>query len=112
MEAASRGAANAGGLTVGILPGTARSSANPHVAVAIATGLGDARNAVIARTADALIAIGGRYGTLSEIALGLAFGKRVVSLGSWRLEDRGGDLHYADHPDDAVRLALEALACR
>ncbi len=111
MEAAARGAAAGGGLTVGILPGASCADANPHVAVAIATGIGDARNAVIARSADALIAVGGRYGTLSEIAFGLAFGKRVVSLESWVLEDRGGDLHYADDAAQAVRVALEAPAC-
>jgi len=110
MEAACRGAAGQGGMTIGILPGGDRGDANPYVRVAIATGLGDARNVIIARTADALIAVGGRYGTLSEIALGLAFGKRVVSIGSWSLDDKGGDLLYADEPTEAVRLAMEGTS--
>jgi uncharacterized protein (TIGR00725 family) len=85
MEAACRGAKEAGGTTVGLLPGADRGHANPYVDVAVATGLGEARNALIARTADALVAVGGGYGTLSEIALALRAGKRVVGLGSWEI---------------------------
>jgi len=86
MEAASRGAAQAGGLTVGILPGAERAEANRWVAVAIPTGLGELRNALLVRAADALVAVGGAYGTLSEIALGLRAGKPVIGLGSWEIE--------------------------
>jgi uncharacterized protein (TIGR00725 family) len=86
MEAACRGAKGAGGTTVGILPGSDRSAANAHVDVALPTGLGEARNALVVRAADALIAIGGGYGTLSEIALALKAGKRVVGLDSWDIE--------------------------
>ncbi len=82
MEAACRGAKGGGGTTVGILPGTDRGEANEFVDVAIPTGLGEARNALVVRAADALIAVGGGYGTLSEIALALKAGKRVVGLGS------------------------------
>jgi uncharacterized protein (TIGR00725 family) len=77
MEAACRGAKEAGGSTVGILPGLDREAANPFVDVALPTGLGEARNALVVRAADALIAVGGAYGTLSEIALALKGGKRV-----------------------------------
>lgn len=80
MAAASRGAAEQGGLVVGVLPGPDRKEANPWVAIPLATGLGHARNAVIAQAADALVAVGGSHGTLSEMALGLKMGKPVVAL--------------------------------
>ena len=86
MEAACRGAREAGGLTVGILPGTDRAAANAFVEVAIPSGLGEARNALVVRAADGLIAVGGGYGTLSEIAFALKAGKRVVGLDSWDIE--------------------------
>ena len=86
MEAACRGAREAGGTTVGILPGLDRGAANRYVDVALPTGLGEARNALVVRAADALIAVGGGYGTLSEVALALKGGKRVIGLGSWDIE--------------------------
>ena len=86
MEAACRGAKAEGGTTLGILPGTDRSAANPYVDVAVPTGLGEARNALVVRAADALIAVAGGYGTLSEIALALRAGKRVIGLGTWEIE--------------------------
>jgi uncharacterized protein (TIGR00725 family) len=86
MEAACRGAKQAGGTTVGILPGADRSAANPFVDVAIPTGLGEARNALVVRAADAVIAVGGAYGTLSEIALALKAGKRVVGVDTWDID--------------------------
>ena len=86
MEAACRGAKLAGGHTVGILPGSDRAAANPFVDTAVPTGLGEARNALVVRAADALIAVGGGYGTLSEIALALKAGKRVVGLDSWDID--------------------------
>lgn len=104
MEAASRGASEAGGLVVGLLPGDRRESANRWVAVALPTGLGEARNALVASAGEALIAIAGEYGTLSEIALALRRGTRVVSLGSWHA---GLDVVPAETPAEAVRLALE-----
>jgi uncharacterized protein (TIGR00725 family) len=85
MEAASRGAKQAGGLTVGILPGNNPQDANPYVDIPIATGLQDARNAIVARASEILIAIAGEYGTLSEIALALKMGRRVIGLGTWHI---------------------------
>jgi hypothetical protein len=85
MEAACRGAAQAGGLTVGLLPGADASEANPWVQVAIPTGLGEARNAIVAVAGGGVIAVGGEYGTLSEIALALKAGKRVAGLGTWAI---------------------------
>lgn len=80
MEAASRGAAGAGGLVIGILPSGDWSTANAHVAVPIATGLGEARNAIIASACFALVAVGGGHGTLSEMALGLKMGRLVIAM--------------------------------
>ncbi len=110
MEAACRGAKSEGGLSLGVLPGGDRRDANPNVDIAVATGMGEARNAVIARTADALIAIQGEFGTLSEIALALKMGKPVVGIGTWELVKQGkrsDAIVPAANPDEAVRLALE-----
>jgi uncharacterized protein (TIGR00725 family) len=110
MEAACRGAKSAGGTTVGILPGHDRAEANPYVDVAIPTGLGEARNALVVRAADALIAVGGEWGTLSEIALALRAGRRVVGLGTWELSKGGRPVDgivAAGSPAEAVELALE-----
>jgi|SRR5215211_1660360 len=104
MEAACRGAKGEGGTTVGILPGLDRGAANPYVDVALATGLGEARNALVVRAADVLVAVGGAYGTLSEIALALKGGKLVVGVGTWDID--GVDV--ADGPADAVARALRA----
>ncbi|MCU0645959.1 MAG: TIGR00725 family protein [bacterium] len=84
MEAACRGAKQEGGTTIGVLPGIDKFSANKFVDIPIVTGIGEARNSIIVRTADALIAIGGKYGTLSEIAFALAFGKPIVGLQTWQ----------------------------
>ena len=105
MEAACRGAKEAGGTTVGILPGTDRSDANEFVDVPIATGLGEGRNAILVRSAEALIAIGGGYGTLSEIALALRRGNRVVGLGTWDIEG----VEPAGSPEAAVETVLREL---
>jgi len=102
MEAACRGAKEAGGLTVGILPGTDRAAANAFVDVAVPSGLGEARNALVVRAADAVVAVGGGYGTLSEIALALKAGKRVVGLDSWDIEG----VHAVADPDAAVAAVL------
>jgi uncharacterized protein (TIGR00725 family) len=106
MEAACRGAKGAGGTTVGILPGSSRADANDHVDVALATGLGEARNALVVRAVDALVAVGGEYGTLSEVALALKAGKPVVGVGTWEI--RG--IRAVDDPAEAARLALELSA--
>jgi uncharacterized protein (TIGR00725 family) len=90
MEAASRGAADQGGLVIGILPSTAKRDANPHVTVAVPTGLGIARNAVVVHTADVLIAFPGAFGTLGEMAMALDSHKSVVALpGAWDLRKAG-----------------------
>jgi uncharacterized protein (TIGR00725 family) len=102
MEAAALGARIAGGLTIGILPGGSPAEANPGIDVPVATGMGYARNALVAMNADALIAIDGEYGTLSEIAYGIIYGKIVVGLGTWDI--RG--IIQARTPEEAVKLAL------
>jgi len=104
MAAAAEGAKSAGGLTVGLLPGTDRRQANPFIDVPLATGMGHARNALIARAAEAVIALPGGPGTLSEIALGLKMGRRVIGLTAW-LEIKG--VLYASSPKEAVTLALD-----
>jgi len=106
MEAACRGAKEARGATLGILPGHDRAQANRHVDIAVATGLGEARNALVVRAADALVAVGGAYGTLSEIALALQVGKPVIGLGSWQIEG----VRAAAGPVRAVEAALGSLA--
>lgn len=111
MHAAARGCEAAGGTSVGLLPGDDRTPGSPHLTVRIATGLGEARNAIVARAADAVIAVGGEFGTLSEIAFALKMGKPVVGLGTWSLDLEGlpGDpLQRAASPADAVAKALEA----
>jgi hypothetical protein len=102
MEAASRGAASAGGVVVGLLPGVDRSAANEWVSFALPTGLGELRNGLIVRACDAMIAVGGGYGTLSEIALALKAGKRVVGIGSWDVEG----VQQAPDAASAVDLVL------
>lgn len=111
MEAACEGAAAAGGVTVGLLPGEDPAEANRHVTVPIATGLGHARNLLVASAGQAVIAVGGGAGTLSEIAFARVRGRPVIGLGSWRLDEGrlpGGGIPVAASPEEAVRLALEA----
>lgn len=110
MEAACRGAHHGGGLTVGILPGLDRAEANEYVDVAIPTGLGEARNALVVRAADAVVAVSGEYGTLSEIALALQAGIPVVGLDTWELGRAGKPVDAvvrAETAAQAVELALE-----
>jgi uncharacterized protein (TIGR00725 family) len=114
MEAASRGAAEEGGLTVGLLPDGDRERANPFLTLSIPTGMGELRNGLVARAGDAVIAVGGEFGTLSEIGFALKLGRPVVGLGTWELARRGeavDAIEAADGPDDAVARAL-ALARR
>src|SRR4051794_2595531 len=106
MEAACRGAKAAGGATIGMLPGADRSTANEFVDFAIPTGLGEARNALVVRAADALVAVGGAYGTLSEIAFALKAGKRVVGIGSWEIDG----VEPAGEPAAAVEAVLNGLS--
>jgi uncharacterized protein (TIGR00725 family) len=110
MEAACRGAKSAGGSTVGILPGRDRRDANPYVDIPIVTGMGEARNVIVVGSGQAVIAISGGYGTLSEIAHGLKLGIPVVGLGSWDLHKEGWQggrgMVTADDATDAVQKAL------
>jgi uncharacterized protein (TIGR00725 family) len=110
MDDVARGAAAAGGTVVGILPGPNRAGASPHLTVSIPTGMGETRNALIARAADAVIAVAGEWGTLSEIALALKMGRPVVGLHTWELGKDGrpaeGIVHVAT-PEEAVATALD-----
>jgi uncharacterized protein (TIGR00725 family) len=109
MAAACRGARAAGGLTIGILPGADARAANSDVLIPIATGMGQARNVIIVQTAGVVIAVGGEYGTLSEIALARKLGRAVISLGSWDLgQDTTGQPHLlaVKTPQEAVVAAL------
>jgi hypothetical protein len=108
MAAASRGAAEAGGVVVGLLPGTDRSEANEWVGVALPTGLGELRNGLIVRAADAVLAVGGAYGTLSEVALALAQGVPVVGFDTWDIDG----IEVAGSPGEAVRRVLEHARSR
>jgi hypothetical protein len=113
MDAAARGAAAEGGLCVGILPGRDRTGASAHLTVAIPTGMGETRNALVVRAADAVIAISGEFGTLSEIALALKMGVPVVGLSTWELSRRGSPVETitrAATPEDAVEAALRLAA--
>ena len=106
MEAASCGAKEAGGVTIGILPGDNKDAANPYIDIHIVTNMGFARNAIIALTADVLIAVSGGYGTISEVAFGLKLGKAVFALHS-DINVRG--LVKCDTPADAIIRALKIL---
>lgn len=99
MEGACRGACEAGGQTVGILPGTDRAQANPYVTVPIVTDLGHGRNILIVRSSDVLVAVSGGYGTLSEISIALKLGKPLVGLRTW--PDMEG-IRYVTTPEDAI----------
>lgn len=106
MAAVSEGAASAGGLVVGILSGRDRAGADENLTLAIPTGLSDARNAVIALAGDAIIVVGGSWGTLSELAFAMREGKTVVQLGGWRLTDQDGypidGIIYVRTPEEAI----------
>lgn len=114
MEAACRGARESGGFTVGILPGREATAANPYVDLPIVTGMGEARNVILVLSAQAVIAIAGEAGTLSEVALALKLGRPVVGLQTWHLLRPDGTpegrIHRADTPEEAVRLALDFTA--
>jgi len=115
MDAAARGCQAAGGVSVGILPGDDRIGASDHLTVAIATGFGEARNAIVARSADAVIAVGGEFGTLSEIALALKMGTPVIGLGTWELGRDDLDLDpivRAETADDAIARLQDMLSRR
>ena len=112
MEAACRGANSEGGLTVGILPGENRQTANEFVHIPIVTGIGYARNVAVVKSARAVIAVGGSFGTLSEIAYALQSGLPVIGLDTWQISRNGrhGDgIILAANPAEAVNKALELI---
>jgi hypothetical protein len=112
MAAACEGAGGAGGLTIGILPGNDRTAANPWVDIALPTGLGEARNTLVVRSARAVIAIGGEFGTLSEIAFALKLGIPVIGLDTWALHKHGQAvpaIRTVTTAAEAVTAALHAL---
>lgn len=106
MQASAKGAKEAGGSTIGILPGLDPDAANPFIDIPVSTGLGEGRNLIIVRAAGALIAIGGEYGTLSEIALALKLKRPVVGLKTWEVSD---EIARAESAADAVAKALDAV---
>ncbi len=105
MEAAAKGVKSAGGITVGILPQSTKLDANPYIDIPVVTGFGEGRNVIIARTADALIAVGGEYGTLSEIALALKMGKPVIGIRTWNIKG----ITPATSAEDAVEKAFALI---
>jgi uncharacterized protein (TIGR00725 family) len=112
MEAACRGADEEGGMTVGILPGDSRRAANPHVKIPIVTGMGHARNVAVVKSSQAVIAIDGSYGTLSEIGHALQNGIPVIGIGTWSLSINGQPdkgIIPADSPADAVNKAIALI---
>jgi uncharacterized protein (TIGR00725 family) len=113
MEAACKGASSEGGLTIGILPGDSHQAANPYVQISIVTGMGYARNVAVVKSAQAVIAIGGSYGTLSEIGHALQSGIPIIGLNTWSLSRNGqqdNSITPAQSPAEAVYKALELIA--
>lgn len=113
MAAACKGATSQGGLTIGILPGNSRQQANPHVQIPVVTDLGEARNVIVIKSAQAVIAISGSYGTLSEIAHALRAGIPVIGLNTWSLSKNGqpdNSIILAQNPTEAVKKALSLTA--
>ncbi len=109
MAAASEGAQSAGGVTIGILPGTDRSDANSFIEYAIPTGMGEARNLLVVRSSDAIIALPGGSGTLSELAFAQKLEKHIIDFGGWNISDAA---HKASNAEEAVRLALQMTTPR
>jgi hypothetical protein len=113
MEAASRGASDAGGMALGILPGTDRARANPYASVTVVSGMGHARNLSVVASGDVVIAVGGQWGTLSEIGLAGVLGRPLVLVGGWRLEHPDGlpsEVHQAASAAEAVEMARRLTA--
>jgi len=104
MEGAARGAKEAGGTTIGIIPTDNKSDANEFIDYVIATGIGHARNILVVNSADAIVALPGKYGTLSEMAFALNSGKPIVSVSAWKL---GDEIRQVEDPIEAAKIALE-----
>jgi len=111
MEAACRGAKGAGGTTLGLLPGSSRSEGNAFLDVAVPTGMGEMRNVLVVRAADGLVAVGGAFGTLSEIALALKLGKPIVGIGTWAasIDGEAAPMLIAKSAEQAVALLMGDL---
>ncbi len=109
MEAACRGAKSAGGTTIGILPGSESSSANRFIDIPIVTGMGEARNVIVAKSSHSIIAIGGSFGTLSEISFALKSGIPVIGLDTWDVSE---EIIKCETPEEAVRTAFELSSLR
>lgn len=109
MEAACRGAKSAGGTTIGILPGPESSSANRFIDIPIVTGMGEARNVIVAKSSHSIIAIGGSFGTLSEISFALKSGIPVIGLDTWDVSE---EIIKCETPEEAVRTAFELSSLR
>jgi len=112
MESACKGAQSEGGVTIGILPGESRQAANPYVQIPVITGIGEARNILVVKSAQAVIAIGGSYGTLSEIGHALRSGIPVIGLNTWSLSRDGqqdNSIILAQNPTEAVDKALSLI---
>ena len=115
MEAVCRGVRDGEGLSLGILPGTERGAANAYVDVAVPTGMGEGRNVLVVRCSDALVAVGGEYGTLSEVALALQAGIPVVGLGTWELARKGRPVDAVitvATPEEAASVAVREAGRR
>lgn len=112
MAAACKGASTEGGLTIGILPGDSKQTANPYVNIPVVTNLGEARNVIVVKSAEAVIAIGGSYGTLSEIGHALRNGIPVIGLNTWSLSRNArpdNSIVPAQNPQEAVKKALKTI---
>lgn len=109
MEAACRGAKSSGGTTIGILPGPEPSSANRFIDIPIVTGMGEARNVIVAKSSHSIIAIGGSFGTLSEISFALKSGIPVIGLDTWDVSE---EIIKCETPEEAVRTAFELSSLR
>ena len=107
MEGVAKGCYQSGGITVGILPGKEKNSANPFITLPIATGLGEGRNLLVVRASDVVIAIAGGYGTLSEIGLALKIGKPVIGLKTWPGID---GIDYVETPEQAIAIAVKCIS--
>jgi uncharacterized protein (TIGR00725 family) len=115
MEAAARGASAAGGTVIGVVPGDSTDEANPHCTHVVATGIGHARNLAVVSSGDAVIAVGGEWGTLSELAFARVLGRPVVALEGWTISGAGAmeggpGVEAATTPAEAVKLALALAA--
>jgi uncharacterized protein (TIGR00725 family) len=109
MEGAARGAKEGGGTTIGVIPGDDKHDANEFIDHVIVTGFGEARNIIIVKTADAIVALPGKYGTLTEMAFALHAGKPIVSVSAWKL---GDEIKQVEDPIEAAKIALDLARLR